>query len=114
MSREGCVHLPGIQDNRPGRLRTFFWFRRVSLISPIQLNDPYDGSHYILHGTLILAVPSGQSTMNRHSVQLMGAMGPWRQAGFQAAHIALTSGYTLYILNWKGAEFDVRNHSALG
>lgn len=55
MSREGCVHLPGIQDSHPGRLRTF-WFRRVSLISPIQLNDPYDGSHYILHGTLILAV----------------------------------------------------------
>ena len=36
-----------------------FWFRRVSLISPIQLNDPYDGSHYILHGTLILAVRLG-------------------------------------------------------
>ena len=58
MSRESCVHLPGIQDNHPGRLRTF-WFRRVSLISPIQLNDPYDGSHYILHGTLILAVRLG-------------------------------------------------------
>ena len=48
MSREGCVHLPGIQDSHPGRLRTF-WFRRVSLISPIQLNDPYDGSHYNHH-----------------------------------------------------------------
>ena len=55
MSREGCVHLPRVQDNFLGRLRTF-WFRRISLISPIQLNDPYDDSHYILHDTLILAV----------------------------------------------------------
>ena len=58
MSREDCVHLPEIQDNHPSRLRTC-WFRRISLISPIQLNDPYNGSHYILHGTLILAVRLG-------------------------------------------------------
>ena len=55
MSREGCVHLPGTQDSHPGHLRTF-WFRRISLISPIQRNDPCDDSHYILHDTLILAV----------------------------------------------------------
>ena len=36
-------------------LRTF-WCRRISLISPIPRNDSYDDSHYILHGTLILAV----------------------------------------------------------
>ena len=56
MSREGYVHLSGVQDNPPDRLRYLFWFRRVSLISPIQRNDPYDDSHYILHDTLILAV----------------------------------------------------------
>ena len=28
----------------------------ASLISPVQRNDPYNDSHYILHGTLILAV----------------------------------------------------------
>lgn len=43
MSREVCVHLPGVQDNSPGRLRTF-WCRRNSLISPIQRNDPCDDS----------------------------------------------------------------------
>ena len=55
MSREGCVHLPRVQHSFLGRLLTF-WFRRISLISPIRRNDPYDDSHYILHGTLILAV----------------------------------------------------------
>lgn len=55
MSREGCVHLHRVQDNPLRRLRTF-WFRRISLISPIQRNDPFDDSHYILHDTLILAV----------------------------------------------------------
>ena len=55
MSREGCVHLSKVQDNPLDRLLTF-WFRRISLISPIQRNDPCDDLHYILHDTLILAV----------------------------------------------------------
>ena len=55
MSREGCVHLSKVQHSFLGRLLTF-WFRRISLISPIQHNDPCDDSHYILHDTLILAV----------------------------------------------------------
>ena len=55
MSREGCVHLSKVQDNPLDRLLTF-WFRRISLISPTQYNDPCDDSHYILHDTLILAV----------------------------------------------------------
>ena len=55
MGREAYVHLHGIQDNFPYRLRTF-WFRRVSLISPVQLNDPCDDSHCVLHGILTLAV----------------------------------------------------------
>ena len=55
MSREVCVHLSGVQDNPPDRLLTF-WFRRISLISPIQRNDPCNDSLYILHDTLILAV----------------------------------------------------------
>ena len=33
MSREGYVHLPGIQLNLPGRLRTF-WFRRLRRMAP--------------------------------------------------------------------------------
>ena len=53
MGREAYVHLHGIQDNFPYRLRTF-WFRRVSLISPIPCNDPYDDSLYVLHDALIL------------------------------------------------------------
>ena len=55
MSREDYVHLPRVQDNSPSRLRTF-WCRRVSLISPIPCNDPYDDSLYVLHDALILAV----------------------------------------------------------
>ncbi len=55
MDREGCVHLHWRGWSFQCRLRTF-WFRRTSLISPIQHNDPYDDSHYILHDTLILAV----------------------------------------------------------
>ena len=55
MSREDRVHLQKIQDNHLCRLRTF-WFRRISLISPVQRNDPCNDSHYILHDTLILAV----------------------------------------------------------
>lgn len=60
MSREDYVHLPGIQFNFPSRLRTFLVQAvapySASLISPVQRNDPYNGSRYILHGTLILAV----------------------------------------------------------
>ena len=55
MDREDCVHLHWEGWSPQCHLRTF-WFRRISLISPIQRNDPYDDSHYILHGTLILAV----------------------------------------------------------
>lgn len=33
MSREDNVHLPEIQYNLPGRLRTF-WFRRLRRIAP--------------------------------------------------------------------------------
>lgn len=55
MDREGYVHLHRRGWSLRRRLRTF-WFRRNSLISPIQHNDPYDDSHYILHGTLTLAV----------------------------------------------------------
>lgn len=33
MGREGCVHLPGIQLNLPGRLRTF-GFRRLRRMAP--------------------------------------------------------------------------------
>jgi len=43
MSWEDYVHLPRVQDNSLGRLRTF-WCRRNSLISPIQCNDPCDDS----------------------------------------------------------------------
>ena len=55
MSREDYVHLLGDCESSHSRLRTF-WCRRVSLISPIPCNDPYDDSLYVLHDALILAV----------------------------------------------------------
>ena len=55
MSREDDVHLSKVQDNPLDRLLTF-WFRRISLISPIPCNDPCDDSLYVLHDALILAV----------------------------------------------------------
>lgn len=47
-----CIGKVGV----PNATSAPFWFRRISLISPIQHNGPYDDSHYVLHDTLILAV----------------------------------------------------------
>ena len=55
MSREGCVHLSKVQDNPLDRLLTF-WFRRISLISPTQYNDPRDDSHFKIEEPVYLVL----------------------------------------------------------
>lgn len=55
MGRRACVHLSKDEWSSFDHSRTF-WCRRISLISPIILDDPYNDSLYVLHVTLILAV----------------------------------------------------------
>ena len=72
----GAIYEPGETvsicrevSTAPSAAPRTFWSRRISLISPANSDDSYNGSHYILHGTLILAVRLSQalslSTLSR-------------------------------------------------
>ena len=106
-------------------LRTF-WCKRISLISLIPCNDPYNSSLYVLHSTLILTVhPTCKavrfpilsrklSTQMLPSAQIAVGLLQMDRAVFSDnllrdfwSHLALRIDYEYFIVL---REIDVKNH----